>query len=133
MQNALKRTGRFVVPAALTGVPEQRDRLLLRLLVGNAERFFRYLMALLEEDPAEFGLLDTIERISDEPVAPDGGGPMSLPVLEKLLRTMRKDPAKLAGLHPLVSDLAADDALPPGFAELWEMIHDVATAGEADQ
>ena len=124
---------RFVVPAALTGVPAQRDRLLLRLLVGNAERFFRYLMALLEEDPAEFGLLDTIERISDEPGTPDGGGPMSLPVLEKLLRTMRRDPGKLAGLHPLVSDLAADDALPPGFAELWEMIHDVATAGEADQ
>ena len=118
---------RFVVPAALTGVPEQRDRLLLRLLVGNAERFFRYLMALLEEDPAEFGLLDTIERISDEPGTPDGGGPVSFPVLERLLRTMRHDPGKLAGLHPLVSDLAADDALPPGFAELWEMIHQVAT------
>ena len=123
----------FVVPVPLTGMPEQRDRLLLRLLVGNAERFFRYLMALLEEGPAEFGLLDTIERINDEPVAPDGGGPMSLPVLEKLLRTMRRDPGKLAGLHPLVSDLADDDALPPGFAELWRMIHDVATAGEPDQ
>ena len=120
---------RFVVPAALTGVPEQRDRLLLRLLVGNAERFFRYLMALLEEDPAEFGLLDTIGRIGDEPVAPDGGGPTSLPVLEKLLRTMRRDPGKLAGLHPLVSDLAADGALPEGFAELWEMIHAVAETG----
>ena len=84
-------------------------------------------MALLDEDSAELGLLDTIERISDEPVTPDGGGPMGLPVLEKLLRTMRRDPAKLAGLHPLVSDLAADDALPPGFAEFWDMIHDVAT------
>ena len=123
----------FVVPAALVGAPEQRDRLLLRLLVGNAERFFRYLMALLEEDSAEFSLLDTIERISDEPVTPDGGGSTKLPVLEKLLRTMRQDPAKLTGLHPLVSDLADDDALPPGFADLWRMIHDVATAGEPDQ
>ena len=122
-----------MVPVPLTGIPEQRDRLLLRLLIGKPGRFFRYLMALLEEDPAEFGLLDTIERISDEPVAPDGGGPMSLPVLEKLLRTMRRDPGKLAGLHPLVSDLADDDALPPGFAELWRMIHDVAAAGKADQ
>ncbi len=120
---------RFAVPAALTGVPARRDRLLLRLLVGNAERFFRYLMALLEEDPAEFGLLDTIERISDEPVAPDGGGPISLPVLEKLLRTMRRDPGKLTGLHPLVSDLAADGALPEGFAEMWDMIHAVAETG----
>ena len=124
---------RFVVPAALTGVPEQRERLLLRLLIGNAERFFRYLMALLDEDATELSLLDTIERISDEPGTPDGNGSVSLPVLEKLLRTMRRDPDKLISLHPLVSDLAADDALPPGFAELWEMIHDVAAAGEADQ
>ena len=51
----------------------------------------------------------------------------NLPVLEKLLRTMRRDPAKLAGLHPLVSDLADDGALPPGFAELWATIYDVAT------
>lgn len=124
----------FVVPVRLVGVPERRDRLLLRMLIGNAERFFRYLMALLEEDSAEFTLLDTIERISNEPVTPDdGGGSMSLPVLEKLLRTMRRDPAKLDGLHPLVSDLADDDALPPGFAELWRMIHDVATAGEPGQ
>ena len=126
-------TSSFVVPAALVGVPEQRERLLLRLLIGNAERFFRYLMALLEEDATELSLLDTIERISDEPATPDGNGSVSLPVLEKLLRTMRRDPAKLISLHPLVSDLTADDALPPGFAELWEMIHDVATAGEADQ
>ena len=122
----------FVVPAALVGVPEQRDRLLLRVLIGKAERFFCYLMALLEEDPAEFSLLDTIVRISDEPVTSDGDGPMSLPVLEKLLRTMRRDPAKLTGLHPLVSDLADEDVLPPGFVELWRMIHDVATAGDAD-
>ncbi len=122
----------FVVPVPLAGVPEGRDRLLLRTLIGNAERFFRYLMALLDEDFAELGLLDTIERISEGP-GDDGDGLTSLPVLEKLLRTMRKDPGKLAGLHPLVSDLAADDALPRGFAELWEMIHDVATAGEADQ
>ena len=124
----------FVVPVRLVGVPERRDRLLLRMLIGNAERFFRYLMALLEEDSADFSLLDTIERISNEPVTPDdGGGSMSLPVLEKLLRTMRRDPAKLDDLHPLVSDLAADDVLPPGFAELWRMIHDVATVGEPDQ
>ena len=124
----------FVVPVRLVGMPEQRDRLLLRMLIGNAERFFRYLMALLEEDSAEFTLLDTIERISNEPATPDdGGGSMSLPVLEKLLRTMRRDPAKLDGLHPLVSDLADDGALPPGFADLWKMIHDLATAGEPSQ
>ncbi len=122
---------RFVVPVALTGVPEQRDRELLRSLIGNAERFFRYLMALLEEDTGESSVIHTIERISGND-QDEGGELISLPVLERLLRTMRREPGKLAELHPLVSDLAADDALPPGFAELWEMIHQVAiTEGPA--
>lgn len=121
----------FVVPVTLTGVPEHRDRFLLRTLVGNAERFLRYLLALLDEDSGHMELLDAVERASAD-AAGDGQGLVSLPVLEKLLRTMRRDPAKLASLHPLVSDLAADDALPPGFAELWNAIFDAAIAGAAE-
>ena len=118
----------FVVPVPLHGVPEHRERFLLSALVGNAERFLRYLLALLSEDPGEISLLDAIESAGKG----EGGGefgPVNLPVLERLLRTMRRDPAKLAGLHPLVSDLAEDDALPPGFAELWETLDDVAHLG----
>ena len=123
---------RFVVPVPLVGVPDHRERFLLRALVGNAERFLRYLLALLEEDWDQTDLRDSVERVSDDGAA-EASGPMSLPVLEKLLRTMRRDPGKLAGLHPLVSDLAEDDALPPGFAELWAMIYDVAIAGVVDR
>ena len=118
----------FVVPVALVGVPEHRERALLRALVGNAERFLRYLLALLDEESGQTDLLDAVERVSRD-AASDGHGAASLPVLEKLLRTMRRDPTRLAGLHPLVSDLAADGALPEGFAELWTMIYDVADAG----
>lgn len=123
---------RFVVPVPLVGVPDHRERFLLRALVGNAERFLRYLLALLDEDWDQTDLRDSVERVSDDRAAEESG-PMSLPVLEKLLRTMRRDPGKLAGLHPLVSDLADDDALPPGFAELWTMIYDVAIAGAVDR
>ncbi|MCY3926077.1 MAG: phospholipase D family protein [bacterium] len=115
----------FVVPVPLDGVPDERQSALLRALVGNAERFFRYLLALLDEDSDHMSLLDAVEGVG-KGTAGGGGGMSSLPVLEKLLRTMRRDPAKLAGLHPLVSDLAEDGALPPGFAELWATIHDVA-------
>ena len=118
----------FVVPVPLVDVPEERERLLLRILIGNAERFFRYLMALLDEETGEVSLANAVDRLGNETT---DGAPslLSPPVLEKLLRTMRRDPAKLAGLHPLVSDLAADDALPKGFAELWAMILDVAQTG----
>lgn len=122
----------FVVPVPLSGVPENRERLLLRALVGNAERFLRYLLALLDEDPSQMELLDAVEGASAERSF-DGAGAANLPVLEKLLRTMRRDPAKLAGLHPLVSDLAADNALPPRFAELWATIYDVAIAGATNR
>lgn len=123
---------RFVVPVPLVGVPDYRERFLMRALVGNAERFLRYLLALLEEDWHQTDLRDSVERVSDDGAA-EGSGHMSLPVLERLLRTMRRDPGKLAGLHPLVSDLADDDALPPGFTELWSKIYDVAVAGAVDR
>ncbi len=118
----------FVVPVPLVGVPGHRERFLLRALIGNAERFLRYLLALLDEETGQMELLDAVESVSDN-AAGDGSGRLSLPVLEKLLRTMRRDPAKLKGLAPLVSDLAADDALPPGFADLWTMIYTVAIEG----
>ena len=120
----------FVVPVPLDGVPAERERTLLRMLIGNAERFFRYLLSLLDEGDGEISLIDVVTRIEHGSNGP-GAGTVSLPVLEKLLRTMRRDPDRLAGLHPLVSDLATDDVLPPGFAELWEMIHEVATTEAA--
>lgn len=115
----------FVVPVPLHGVPEERDRLLLRALVGSAERFLRYLLALLDEDPGRLDPGDLADGAGRTETTLGSG----LPVLEKLLRTMRRDPAKLAGLHPLVSDLASDGALPPGFADLWTTIIEVAITG----
>lgn len=119
----------FVLPVTLIGVPEERERVLMRALVGNAERFLAYLLAMLDDDPSQLGLPDAIERIGAASSA-DGHPITGLPVLEKLLRTMRRDPAKLAGLDPLVSDLADDGALPDGFAELWKTVHGVMTAGQ---
>ena len=118
----------FVVPVPLHDVPEQRERQLLRALVGSAERFLRYVLALLDEDPGRSDLPDAVDGMGAD-AATDAASRAALPVLEKLLRTMRQDPAKLAGLHPLVADLATDDALPPGFADLWATIYDVALAG----
>lgn len=116
---------RFVVPVTLTGLPPDRDRHLMRMLIGDAERFLRYLLALLDEDQDQTGLLDLIDHVAAEP-ADHLNGVLSLPVLEKLLRTMRRDPAKLVAIHPLVTDLDADGALPPGFFDLWNTVYDVA-------
>ena len=117
----------FVVPVPLEGLPENRDQRVLIALLGNAERFMRYLLALLYEGSTQGGVVPPIETIdrgeSDHATA------VSFAVLEQMLSTMRRDPSKLLALHPLVSDLKADNALPPGFAQLWEAIHEVAVEG----
>lgn len=122
---------RFVVPTTLVGVPEHRIGSLVAALIGNAERFLRYLLALLYEGSDEFDLTDAPNIIDRSESGRNGS--ISFTVLEQLLRTMRRDPSKLAGMHPLIDDLRADDALPPGFAELWDAIHDVAIKGARRQ
>ena len=121
----------FAVPVPLVGVPECRKQVLLKALIGNAERFLRYLLALLYEGSDQIDLRE-VSTILDRSVS-DGNGSFSLAVLERLLGTMRRDPLKLAGLHPLIADLRSDDALPPGFAELWDAVHQVAIKGTTEQ
>ncbi|MDE0131205.1 MAG: phospholipase D family protein [bacterium] len=121
----------FAVPVPLVGVPECRNQVLLKALIGNAERFLRYLLALLYEGSDQIDLRE-VSTILDRS-ASDGNGSFSLAVLERLLGTMRRDPLKLAGLHPLIADLRSDDALPPGFAELWDAVHQVAIRGTTEQ
>ena len=110
----------FVVPVPLEGLPDDRDRALLKSLIGNAERFFKYLLALLDDDTATAS--DTrrqVDRLADSSDRDETSG---LPVLEQLLRARRTKPEKIASLHPLVTDLAADGVLPDGFIELWELL-----------
>ena len=119
----------FVVPAALDGVPEERDRALLRSLIGDGERFLRYLLALLADDSSRMELLDALE-VPGADGAGDRETGETLPVLEQLLRTVRRDPSRLLALDPLVTDLAADEALPPGFEEMWCALCAVAVDAE---
>ncbi len=121
----------FVVPVPLEGVPEHRDGHLLKLLIGNAERFLRYLLALLYEDSTQVSIGAVMRAIDSE--QSDGNKWLNLAVLERLLSTMRRDPSRLLGLHPLVDDLKGDEALPEGFAGLWEAIHSVTTEQAARQ
>lgn len=118
----------FVVPVDLHGVPDDRDRRLMRLLVGNAERFLRYLLALLGDGHTDGSLIDLVDDVTNNADGDGGAALSSMPVLEVLLRSLRSEPERLTGLDPLVRDLSGDGALPVGFEPLWRALVD--NAGE---
>jgi hypothetical protein len=50
------------------------------------------------------------------------------PVLEKMIKAMRTDQAKLLDIASLVRDLDTDGILPDGFIEVWTAV--LAVAGK---
>ena len=118
---------RFVLTAELVAAPDNRDIRLLRILLGDAERFLRYLLMLLSDEALEpdelTDLPDALECIDSGEWRQAAG---SLPLLEALLRTLARDPDRLDQVRRLIDDLRADhegDALlPPRLVEIWEPI-----------
>ncbi len=118
---------RFVLTAQLVEAPENRTTRLLRILLGDAERFLRYLLMLLADDAVDqYGLTDLLDAIEGAEPGRWQSAPDSIPLLEALLRTLAREPARLDHIQHLITDLEADDEapsmLPDGFLELWEPI-----------
>ena len=115
----------FCVPVQLNGIPDERDTQLMKALIGNAERFLGYLVALLDES--------SLDNYGEGPVIGEGAGTWKTsnsfdmpPVLEKMLKAMRSDQSKLLDIASLVRDLDKDGILPPGFIEVWSAVLEVA-------
>jgi hypothetical protein len=115
----------FCVPVQLNGIPDERDTQLMKALIGNAERFLGYLVALLDES--------SFDNSEEGPAFGEGAGTWKMsnsfdmpPVLEKMLKAMRSDQSKLLDIASLVRDLDNDGILPPGFIEVWSAVLEVA-------
>lgn len=123
---------RFVLTADLQEAPENRATRLLRILLGDAERFLRYLLLLLTDEAVDqYGLADLLDALDSEAgqwqAAQD-----SLPLLEALLRTLARDPDRLGHIDQLITDLQTDpdgeSLLPDGLLDIWEPIWAAAQA-----
>lgn len=122
-------SSQFVLTARLVEAPENRTTRLLRVMLGDTERFLRYLLLLLAKDGFEkFGVGDAIDSLM-------GGGQWhnaqhDIPLLETLLRTLSHHPSSLAHVHGLISELQAvkdEDAIfPQGLMEVWNPIWEAA-------
>lgn len=120
----------FVLRARLAGAPDDRCQRILRSLLANPQQFMRFLLMLLADDglDAQRALAATAPP-SDRGGTGSGSGPLRLPLLEPLLRTLATDPHRLEPIASLVEDLLSDEAgrqrLPEGFEELWSSVWQV--------
>lgn len=114
-----------VLKARLVGAPVDREQQLLALLIGDAERFLRYLLLLLGDaaDNADFASMAEALTASTESrrrlVVND------LPLLEAMLAAVTGGPGKLEHVARLLDELrsAEDvDLVPPEFDELWQAV-----------
>ncbi|NLG89917.1 MAG: hypothetical protein GX494_12055 [Clostridiaceae bacterium] len=128
----------FVMNLPVTGMPEERDREILRAIVADRGQFLRYLRLLLSDDPDAY----ILSSLRTRAVASDGGGtePESsrvpdLPLFEDLVKTLSRSPEKLARISRLIEELRDTEGgisvLPEGFSELWSVIR-VACTKEDD-
>jgi len=115
----------FTLNIPVEGMPEQRERAILRGVVNNRDGFLRYLLLLLAGlgDGADVG---SVARAfssgnKNKPVAAFD----DVPLLEELVRAFSRDPKRLLKVQRLISDITeegeADDILPPGFMNLWQV------------
>jgi hypothetical protein len=127
----------FVLRAELVNEPRDRaDRLLASLLASRAD-VLRYLLFLLADAGGAtpggwFGDLQRAIERGASGAANDGA--LELPLLETLVRTVARDPAKLTSVQRLVDALSRTDEgkalLPDGFTDIWPVIWQATKAAE---
>ena len=116
---------RFTLNLPLEGAPGDRVERVLQAVLGDQQRFLRYLLLLLadHEDVAAIGA--SLIAAGDGGVGDRTHG-VSLPLFEELLKALARSPAKLIAIARLVDDLkrtpAGRSLFPEGFDEMWGAI-----------
>ncbi|WP_405230350.1 phospholipase D family protein [Lentisalinibacter sediminis] len=121
----------FVLRLPVTGMPEGRDRAILRYVVRDRKSFIRYLLLLLAGlgDSADVG---DVARNFDRWDHWHSGDFEDMPLLEELVRAFARDPKRLKRIREIVEDLTSDqggeDVLPAGFLSLWQVFEEAMVA-----
>jgi hypothetical protein len=123
----------FVVRVDVEGIPNSRDRSIMKSLVDSEEKFFRYLRFLLEDDVKP----EDIQGEMPLPKEPKGATPQSwsfdLPIFENLLAVASREPARLAEIDRTIKRLQDEDedsVIPQDFLHLWSVFRGVTAAHE---
>jgi hypothetical protein len=121
---------RFVLRAELLDAPIDRRTRLLRILLGDASRFLRYLLLLLADEAGSFDLPTATDPSGGDGRGWDRGWATEIPLLETMLRALARDPDRLEQVQRLIQELRSDEEgeklLPPGLDAIWAPIWSVA-------
>jgi len=115
----------FALNLPVTGMPEERDRAILRSVVKNRQGFLRYLLLLLAGlgDGADVG--SVARAFSAKSAKQVQSSFDDLPLLEELVRAFSRDRKRLIKVERLIDDITkdgeAEDILPDGFLAFWQV------------
>lgn len=119
---------RFVIRATLRGEPAHRVEAVTHSLITDRSALMRYLQLLLTDDDAD--LILGFGRRRERPENRMGDDPESIvapwALLEPLLRTLERDPARLDEIDRVLCDLQATEEgrakLPPELDSIWPAV-----------
>ncbi len=120
----------FVLKLPLIGDPENRRASVTRALLSDRSKVIRYLLYLLAGNGIE-AMRALVDPVGGDPgkASPIGRSP-GIPHLESLMRTLDRDPRRLASVRRVVDDLRADpertNLLPDGWDSVWDAVNEVA-------
>ena len=117
---------RFVLNLPVTGLPDERDRAILRTIIRNKAGFLRYLLLLLAaEGQMSQSVLDQLLSGEQESSAipHENAFVDQIPLFEELVRTFSREPERIRRIGHIIKELTADEGgeelLPAGFITLW--------------
>jgi hypothetical protein len=123
----LKHTLRFVLNLPISGMPEARDDHVLSAIISDRAGFLRYLRLILAGEEDLLGAVGTwLPMGIEENLSKKGGGDVTMPLLEELVRALSRAPRKIERIERLVERLRRTEAgralMPEGFEALWQLI-----------
>jgi hypothetical protein len=126
-RDELSLSSGFVLNMPLIGAPTDRSGRLLLALLRNREQLLRYMLMLLADDEESARrVIETfnVDERNHDAVSHDGG--FGLPLLEPLLQSLERQPARLDQISRLIEDLRMSpegrQLISEQFLNIWEPI-----------
>ena len=114
-------------------MPADRDRHILRQIIGDRNRFLQYLRFLLADEGEEAQLITAASQQPDGPRPQPTLRDLRIPLLEELVRAYSRRPDRLDRVAQLMDDLnqtrEGRELIPEDFSRIWRAFVDAGKRG----